>query len=43
MFTDKGEDITCFFLSEGDFVGDHDSFMAEKPSRLYTERQSACA
>ena len=32
MFRDDGSDVTCFFMCEKDFVGDPDSFFAQKPS-----------
>ena len=42
MFKEDGEDITCYFASEGDFVGDYDSFMTEKPSEINLQALTDC-
>jgi CRP-like cAMP-binding protein len=31
-FEESGDETTCYFMSEGDFVGDPESFEAQKPS-----------
>ena len=32
MHREDGEEITCFFISENEFVGDPESFFSQKPS-----------
>lgn len=41
-FREDGEDITCYFLSENDFVGDPDSFAKQKPSLLNAQALTDC-
>ena len=41
-FREDGEDVTCYFLSENDFVGDPDSFFKQKPSLLNAQALTDC-
>ena len=42
MFRDDGSDVTCFFMCEKDFVGDPDSFFAQKPSDKNVQALTDC-
>ena len=42
MFRDDGSDVTCFFMCETDFVGDPDSFFAQKPSDKNVQAITDC-
>ena len=42
MFRDDGSDVTCFFMCENDFVGDPDSYFAQKPSDKNVQALTDC-
>jgi CRP-like cAMP-binding protein len=42
MFRDDGNDVTCFFIRENDFVGDPDSFFLQKPSDKNAQALTDC-
>ena len=42
MFRDDGEDVTCFFMCENDFVGDPESFFSRKPSDKNVQALTDC-
>ena len=42
MLGKEGEEITCFFIQDGDFVGDPDSFMPHKPSDKTIQALTDC-
>jgi CRP-like cAMP-binding protein len=42
MFRDDGSDVTCFFMCENDFVGDPDSFFAQKPTDKNAQALTDC-
>ena len=41
-FEENGEETTCYFVSENDFVGDPDSFRAQKPSEMNLQAITNC-
>src|SRR5215467_7376506 len=42
MFRDDGSDVTCFFMCEKDFVGDVDSFYAQRPGDQNVQALTDC-
>ncbi len=42
-FEESGEETTCYFMSEGDFVGDPESFELQKPSDKNLHAITECA
>jgi len=42
MFREDGEDVTCFFMCEDDFVGDPESFFSQLPSDKNVQALTDC-
>jgi CRP-like cAMP-binding protein len=42
MFREDGEDVTCFFMCENDFVGDPESFFSQQPSDKNVQALTDC-
>jgi CRP-like cAMP-binding protein len=42
MFRDDGSEVTCFFMRENDFIGDPDSFFAQKSSDKNAQALTDC-
>lgn len=40
-FRENGEDLTCYFMHENDFVGDPKSFETQQPSELNAQALTA--
>jgi CRP-like cAMP-binding protein len=42
MFRENGDDVTCFFMCENDFVGDPESFFSQQPSDKNVQALTDC-
>ena len=42
VLTDEGRDVSAYFTSEGGMVSDYDSFLSQRPSRLFLTAAEAC-
>ncbi|HYV93333.1 MAG TPA: Crp/Fnr family transcriptional regulator [Chitinophagales bacterium] len=41
-FEENGEETTCYFLGENDFVGDPESFLSQQPSKINASAITEC-